>query len=111
MSQASEYAALKRRIEEYEAEHPDLVVLAVQTNGVAVASGTAGRPLPDAPLEKVIYKKKSDQICLELANGYTWRQRNVIWSASVHDVKVDPRRPRMVDHGQPARVVFQEVDH
>lgn len=111
MSQASEYAALKRRIEQLESDHPDLVVLAIQTNGVAVASGTAGRPSPDAPLEKVIYKKKSDQICLVLAIGYSWRDRNVNWSANVHGVKVDPGRPRMVDHGQPTRVVFEEVDH
>jgi len=111
MSKASEYAALKCRIEQYESEHPDLVVLAVQTNGMGSNSFSGGRLPPDAPLEKVIYKKKSDQICLVLASGYRWAQRNVNWSANVHDVKVDPHRPRMVDHGQPQRVIFEEVDH
>lgn len=111
MSKTSEYAALKRRIEQYESDHPDLVVLAVQDNRLAVSSATAGRPSPDAPLEKVIYKTKSDEIWLVLALGYSWAQRNVGWVANLHDVKVDPRRPRMVDHGHPARVVFQEVDH
>lgn len=104
MSKASEYAALKRRIEQYESDHPELVVL-------AVSSATAGRASPDAPLEKVIYKTKSDEIWLVLAVGYGWAQRNVVWSANLHEVKVDPRRPRMVDHGQPARVIFEEVDH
>ncbi|CAB3730782.1 hypothetical protein LMG1866_04621 [Achromobacter ruhlandii] len=108
MSKASEYAALKRRIEEYEADHPDLVVLAVQDNRLAVSSATAGRASPDAPLEKVLYKKKSDEIWLVLANGYSWRERNVAWSANLHDVKVYPHRPRM--DGQPSRVIFEELD-
>lgn len=110
MSKASEYAALKRRIEQLESDHPDLVVLAVKDR-VAVTRANAGYPLPDAPLEQVIYKTKSDEIWLVLALGYSWAQRNVGWSANLHDVKVDPHRPRMVDLGQPARVVFQEVDH
>ncbi|CUJ64201.1 hypothetical protein ACUDCK_29765 (plasmid) [Achromobacter sp. CF-sbj1-Ac2-l] len=109
MSMAAQYAGLKRRIEQYESDHPDLVVLAVQANRLAVSSVTAGRPSPDAPLEKVIYKKKFDLICLVLASGYGWAQRNVIWSDNLHDVKVDPRRPRT--YGQPARVIFEEVDH
>lgn len=111
MSKASEYAALKRRIEQLESDHPDLVVLAVQDNRLAVSSATIGRPSPDAPLEKVIYKTKSGEIWLVLALGYSWAERNVRWSANLHDVKVDPRRPRMVGHGQPTRVIFEELDH
>lgn len=109
MSKAGEFAALKSRIAQYQADHPDLVVLAVQANRLAVSSVTAGRPSPDAPLEKVIYKKKSDEIWLVLASGYSWAQRNVAWSPNLHAVKVDQRRPRM--DGQPTGVIFEEVDH
>lgn len=109
MSKASEYAALKRRIEQLESDHPDLVVLAVEQR-IAVRSNA---PLPaQAPLGHVYYKTESDEIWLQIAPRFSLKGRSAVpWNPNLVAIDVDPHRPRMVDYGHPARVVFQELDH
>lgn len=106
MSRIDEYLTLQSRIQKYEAEYPNLVVLAFDSNRIAVSSVSIARQIVKMPLEKVIYKKKSDEIWLVLAQGNC---RNKVWNTNLLDVGVDPVRPRM--DGQPARVIFEEVDH
>ncbi|CAB3920110.1 Uncharacterised protein [Achromobacter xylosoxidans] len=106
MSKASEYAALKRRIEQYESDHPDLVVLAVEQR-IAVPSNAP--PPAEAPLGRVYYKAESDEIWLQIAPGFTLKGRsNVPWNPNLVDVKVYPHRLRV--DGQPSRVIFEELD-
>lgn len=105
MSMAAQYAELKRRIEQYESDHPDLVVLAVEQR-IAVASNA---PAPaQAPLGRVYYKTEADEIWLQIAPGFTLKGRsNVPWNPNLVDVKVYPHGLRV--DGHPAQVIFEEV--
>lgn len=108
MSNLNEYLALKKRIKELEEQYPNLIILAFKEIN-AKSSNSIGRPKQDAPLEKVIYKKKSDQIWLVLKQRASWSDSKVVWQPTAMSVGVVPTRLRLDD--KLVDVTFEEVDH